>query len=137
MAYKILIVDDEPDTRLLLRRRLESNRHEFEVFEAGDGVSALEQVKAAVPDLIILDLKMPGQDGVQVFAEIRNKTAGKKIPVIFLTALASNDTMTEESLSLIAFSKHGVELTPPFRVMGKPYDALRLVSKIREMVKTP
>jgi CheY-like chemotaxis protein len=135
MAYKILIVDDEPDVRLLLRRRLESNRREFQLFEAGNGEEALQQIKASVPDLIILDLKMPGQDGIQVFAEVRKEAAWEKIPVIFLTALASNDTMTKESLSLIAFSKHGIELKPPFAVMGKPYEALRLVAKIREMVK--
>ena len=132
MQQKILIVDDEPDTRLLLRRRLEANR--FSVIEAGDGKSALQQARDGQPDLIILDLKMPDQDGIQVYGLLRKEPLMEKTPVIFLTALASGNTMTEQSLALIASAKHGIEMTGAYAVMGKPYDAQGLMDKIRAML---
>lgn len=129
---KILIVDDEPDTRTLLRRRLEANR--FLVVEAGDGKSALQQAQQERPDLIVLDLKMPDQDGIEVYGLLRKQPESTKTPIVFLTALAAGNTMTEQSLGLIAAAKHGVELTGRYAVMGKPFESQELMEKIREML---
>ena len=129
---KILIVDDESDARLLLRRRLEANH--YSVMEAGDGKSALQQAREGNPDLIVLDLKMPDQDGIEVYGLLRKETGTEKTPVLFLTALASGNTMTEQSLGLIASTKHGLEMEGTYAIMGKPYDAQSLVEKIRGML---
>lgn len=133
MSQKILIVDDEPNTRLLLRRRLEANR--LAVIEAGDGPSALQQAKEGRPDLIILDLKMPGQDGIEVYGLLRKEASMEKTPVLFLTALASGDTMTGHSLGLLARAKHGVEMEGSYAVMGKPYEAQELMEKIKALLQ--
>ena len=132
MMRKILIVEDEPDSRLLLRRRLEANR--FAVLEAQDGRDALQKSKESRPDVIILDLRMPEIDGIQVYERLRGDPQTQAIPVIFLTGVGSGSSLTEQSVSLIASTKHGVDLSGPYAVLTKPYDAQELVKKIQEML---
>ena len=78
---RILVVDDEPPMRALLRLFLEQNG--FAVSEAGDGRAALERARAEQPDLILLDIMMPGLDGWQVCRRLREES---DVPVIMLTA---------------------------------------------------
>ncbi|WP_400242074.1 response regulator transcription factor [Niallia sp. JL1B1071] len=78
---KILVVDDEERIRRLLKMYLE--REEFTVEEAEDGVSALSKALNTDYDVILLDLMMPGKDGMEVCKELREK---KTTPVIMLTA---------------------------------------------------
>ena len=132
MMRKILVVEDEPDSRLLLRRRLEANR--FAVLEAQDGYDALRKSKESRPDVIVLDLKMPEIDGIQVYERLRGDPETRAIPVIFLTGIGSGSFLTEQSVSLIASTKHGVDLSGPYAVLTKPYDAQELVKKIQEML---
>ena len=129
---KILIVEDEPEARTLLARRLTA--HHFEILEAGDGVEGFEKARQAKPDLIILDLKMPGEDGLQVYRSVRKEASLQTVPVLFLTAISTGGSMGREGLALIASAKHGFELTGNFRVMGKPYDAKHLLDTLREMM---
>ncbi len=128
----ILIVDDEPDSRLLLRRRLEANR--FAVVEAGEGPQALEKAKKEKPALIVLDLKMPGMDGIEVYKKLRGEPETDAVPVIFLTGVGSGTVMTEQSVSLIASTKHGAELSGSYAVLTKPYNAQDLLDMIRKML---
>lgn len=79
----ILIVDDEATVREVVRRYLE--REGFQVSEAGDGYSALDQAEQQPPDLIILDLMLPGVDGFSITRQLRQH-AGRQIPIIMLTA---------------------------------------------------
>jgi len=85
---KILIVEDEPDLRTLLKMHLE--KAGFECIEAGDGIRALEKVKEQKPDLIILDLMLPNLPGEQVCKEIKTGKETKNIPIIMLTAKDSD-----------------------------------------------
>jgi DNA-binding response OmpR family regulator len=78
---RILVVDDDPDVRTLLRRMLSIEG--YAVAEAADGPSALAQVGAFTPDLLLLDIMMPGQDGLDVLEELRRTSL---VPVILLTA---------------------------------------------------
>lgn len=82
---RIAVVDDHPHVRLLIRRILQA-QGEYELFEAEDGKSALELVKAELPDLIILDLMMPEMDGFSVLDALRKDTTTASIPVIVVTA---------------------------------------------------
>ncbi len=82
---KILIVDDEADVQEFVQVALEDGGYEFAT--ASDGEEALEQVRSAGPDLVILVVQMPKKDGFQVFAEMRRDEATKSIPVIMLTAV--------------------------------------------------
>ncbi len=83
-SSKILVVDDEEDILELLRFNLS---HEgFEVSCAGSGEQALEKVKTEPPDLILLDLMLPGLDGLEVARALKNQAATKEIPIVMLTA---------------------------------------------------
>jgi two-component system cell cycle response regulator len=82
----ILIADDRPSSRELLGLVLE--RAGYEVIEAEDGERALERTRAAVPDLVLLDLQMPGLDGYGVLAALRAESRFSQLPVLALTASA-------------------------------------------------
>ncbi len=81
---KILIVDDEIATLLPLKRSLESE--DYIVIEACDGYEAIKKSKSEIPELIILDLMMPGMDGIEVCSQLKKDPLTEKIPVIMLTA---------------------------------------------------
>jgi two-component system, OmpR family, alkaline phosphatase synthesis response regulator PhoP len=83
MAKRILLVDDEQDILDLLKYNLEAEG--YETMTASDGVQALELAKSS-PDLIILDVMLPGKDGWEVIRQLRQTEGTKHIPVIFLTA---------------------------------------------------
>ncbi len=84
MKKKILIVDDEPGIVRLLAIRLKAKG--YEIVEAYDGLQCLIVAKEEVPDLILLDFKMPLMNGIAVFEEIIKQEATKEIPVLFMTA---------------------------------------------------
>lgn len=129
----ILVVEDEPDVRLLLKRRLEA--HHFDVLEAPDGAAAIVRVKETPPDLVVMDLRLPGQDGLQVYQALREQEATRQTPVLFLTALSYGDTMTDEGLALIASRKHGITLDEHCAVLGKPYEPRQLIERIERLLK--
>ncbi|HEX3662446.1 MAG TPA: response regulator [Acidobacteriaceae bacterium] len=82
----ILIADDRASSRELLRTVLQ--RAGYDVLEAEDGEQALAQARSGHPDLILLDLQMPGLDGFGVLAELRADPRFKELPVLALTASA-------------------------------------------------
>ena len=82
---RVVIVDDTTEARLLIRRILQS-QGEFDIFEAENGIKALEVIRKEKPDLIILDLMMPELDGFGVLDEIKADPETEGIPVIVSTA---------------------------------------------------
>jgi signal transduction histidine kinase/CheY-like chemotaxis protein len=80
----VLVVEDDPATREVVRRTLE--RDGWIVFEADNGRSALECLRQAAPDLIVLDLMMPEMDGFEFVTELRRTESGRHIPVVVVTA---------------------------------------------------
>jgi two-component system alkaline phosphatase synthesis response regulator PhoP len=86
MAHEILIVDDEPDIRLLTKLNLERDGHR--IATASNGTEALAAVQEAPPDLILLDVMMPGEDGFAVAERIRDDPELTGTRVLFLTARA-------------------------------------------------
>jgi two-component system alkaline phosphatase synthesis response regulator PhoP len=83
MPKRILVVDDEQDIIDLLKYNLEAEG--YEIISATDGLQALELAQSS-PDLIILDVMLPGKDGWEVIRQLRQSENTKHIPVIFLTA---------------------------------------------------
>jgi CheY-like chemotaxis protein len=88
-ASKVLLVDDEDSLRKVMRDLLE--RDGYVVTEARDGVQALDQVDRIGPDIIVLDLNLPGLDGYGVLSHLRSRPATANIPVIVLTAKGDED----------------------------------------------
>jgi len=83
---KVLVIDDEAPIRLLCRVNLEAEG--MEVLEAADGPTGLETARNGMPDVILLDVMMPGLDGWQVAEELLDDETTSGIPIIFLTARA-------------------------------------------------
>ena len=83
---RVLVIDDEPPIRLLCRVNLEAEG--MEVLEASDGPTGLEKARNDEPDVILLDVMMPGLDGWQVAEELIEGERTGSIPIIFLTARA-------------------------------------------------
>lgn len=84
MTQSVLVVDDEPMARTLLRLMLV--RAGFNVSEAEDGFDALDKVRKTRPDIILLDVMMPGMDGFSVCERLRNDTETASLPIIMLSA---------------------------------------------------
>ncbi len=84
MKKKILIVDDEPGIVNLLSMRLKAKG--YEVFEAFDGLQCVKIAEEEVPDLILLDIKMPHMSGIKAFEKLIQMDITKNIPVVFMTA---------------------------------------------------
>jgi DNA-binding response OmpR family regulator len=115
---RILVVDDEATIREVVRRYLE--RDGFEVLEAGDGEAALSAIEDMEPDLIILDLMLPGQDGLTLTRRLREYST---VPVIMLTAKGSVEDRIE-----------GLELGADDYVV-KPFDPKELASRVRAVLR--
>jgi two-component system alkaline phosphatase synthesis response regulator PhoP len=118
MSTKILVVDDEPKIVDLLRLYLE--RAGYKVTIAGDGQSALSVFRREKPDLVILDLMLPGIDGVEVCSRLRRES---HIPVIMLTARA------EEVDKLV-----GLEVGADDYVT-KPFSPREVVARVRAVLR--
>src|SRR5216117_218987 len=89
LAVKVLLVDDEDSLQKVMRDLLE--RDGYSVSEARDGVQALDQIDRVGPDIIVLDLNLPGLDGYGVLSHLRSRPATASIPVIVLTAKGDED----------------------------------------------
>ena len=83
---RVLVIDDEPPIRLLCRVNLEAEG--MEVLEAADGPTGLQKAKSRRPDVILLDVMMPGLDGWRVAEELLDDPTTQEIPIVFLTARA-------------------------------------------------
>lgn len=116
---KILFADDDQDMRHLIQICLESSNLIIEVCESGKEL--LEKIPYFKPDLIILDLLMPGMDGVSTLKEIKDNTNLGSIPVIFMTAKSGNKEINN-LLELGAVD-----------VIIKPFEPLVLEEKIRKI----
>src|SRR2546426_135554 len=89
IARKVLLVDDEDSLRKVMKELLE--RDGYAVAEARDGVQALDQIDRVGPNIIVLDLNLPGLDGYGVLSHLRSRPATSAIPVIVLTAKGDED----------------------------------------------
>jgi DNA-binding response OmpR family regulator len=117
---RVLVIDDEAPIRLLCRVNLEAA--EIEVSEAEDGKSGLEVARAERPDVILLDVMMPGMDGWQVFEQLLQDESTAKIPIVFLTARAE-----------LRDQARGLELGG-IDYVTKPFNPLHLAPLIEDLL---
>jgi len=93
LTQSVLIVDDEPMARTLLRLMLV--RAGFNVAEAEDGYDALAKVKQSQPDIVLLDVMMPGMDGFTVCEKLRHGENTSDLPIIMLSAKTDLDSINK------------------------------------------
>lgn len=98
MAHKVLIVDDEAGFTKLLKMNLEKSG-QFEVRIENNSMKALAAAQEFVPDVILLDVVMPGLDGGDVSALFQNDPVLKKVPIIMLTALVSPGETSQDAVA--------------------------------------
>ncbi len=117
----ILIVDDNAENRKVLGNLLVNNN--YEVVVANDGFKALSLLKKLVPDLILLDVMMPGMNGYEVCEKIKTNILLKYVPIIFLTAKT-------ESVDIVkGFRVGGVDY------VGKPFNSEELMARVNTHVE--
>ena len=121
---KILVVDDEPDVRNFLAACLEDAG--FNVNTAVDGLDALEKVEVFNPDLMTLDMVMPGLSGIKVIRKLREKEKWANLPVIVITAHA-HDEMGGDQIKEFSALTSGLR---PRITMEKPISPTNLVKTI-------
>lgn len=86
MVKKVMIVDDNPDIILSIKNGLEDSTSDYEVLGADSGKKCLELLETETPDLILLDIMMPGMSGWETFDKLKESASWGNIPVVFLTA---------------------------------------------------
>ncbi len=121
MTEKILIVDDEKDILSLLKFNLKAEG--YKIFTAMDGEQALDLAEEIKPDLILLDIMLPGKDGLQVIKELRKNNETENIPVIFLTA---KDSEIDEVV--------GLELGADDYIV-KPISMRKLLARVKNVFR--
>ena len=117
----ILVVDDNSENRKILGNLLTKNG--YEVGSASDGFKALKFIENILPDLILLDVMMPGMDGFEVCRKIKNDLTTKNIPIIFLTA----KTNTEDIVK--GFKLGGVDY------VSKPFNSEELLARVNTHIE--
>lgn len=121
VAHKILVVEDEPDIRKLVHYNLVQER--YKVMEAEDGEHALKIVERDKPNLVILDLMLPGLSGLEVCKVLRERPETSKLPILMLTAKAG------EADRIV-----GLEMGAD-DYLAKPFSPRELVARVRAILR--
>jgi DNA-binding response OmpR family regulator len=117
---RVLVIDDEAPIRLLCRVNLEAEG--MKVLEAADGPTGLEVARAELPDVILLDVMMPGLDGWQVAEDLLDNESTSGIPIVFLTARAE---LRDRARGL---DVGGIDY------VTKPFNPIELASLVRDLL---
>ncbi|HEY8825486.1 MAG TPA: response regulator [Candidatus Limnocylindria bacterium] len=117
---RVLVAEDDPDTATAIKATLEE-RLPVTVDHVTNGALVLDQISATHPDLVILDVSMPGLNGIDVFDLLRGSAAFIDVPVLFLTAQPDRAEQ--------AFARFGVS-----DVMAKPFDSDALVRRVDDLL---
>jgi len=125
MAKKILVVDDELDMRVFTTTLLETNG--YRPISAEDGKAGLEVARKTRPSLIIMDMMMPRESGIQMFRELKKDPALRDIPIIVVSALAKK-TFFHSQKALDEYE--GRNTSEPAAYIEKPPEADELLSAI-------
>lgn len=122
-AMKVMLVDDDDNIRMVAMIGLE-DEPDWEVEEAHSGFECLDRVKDFKPDLILLDMMMPGMDGVTTFEKLKENPETKDIPIIFMTAKVQKNEVE-------GYRKLGAK-----GVIIKPFDPITLSQEIQQILRS-
>jgi CheY-like chemotaxis protein len=110
MAKKILLVEDSDTTRLSNRIMI-TRRTNYEVIAVANGAEALKLAATQKPDLVLMDVMMPGMDGLEVCRRLRKQAATAKVPIVLLTFRVGEESVSEGFASgCTAYLKKPVEM---------------------------
>jgi len=121
MGERVLVIDDEPPIRLLCRVNLEAEG--MEVLEAADGLDGVAVAREQEPDVILLDVMMPGLDGWRVAEELLDDERTRGIPIVFLTARAE-----------LRDRARGIDVGG-IDYVTKPFNPIELASLVRDLLE--
>jgi len=121
LSELVMVIEDEKEIRELVRYNLE--RAGYRVSAIADGEEGLERVFASRPDLLVLDLMLPGASGLEVLRELRGEPATRDLPVLVLTARSA------EMDRLLGF-EHGAD-----DYLTKPFSPRELVARVRALLR--
>ena len=99
MTIKVLIVEDNKDTIYAIKRTLKSMDEEYEVISAENSEQCLKILEKNKPDIILMDIMMPGKDGMQLSIELKENKKTRNIPILFVTAKV--DTVTKKAGGIV------------------------------------
>ena len=117
---RVLVADDDSDISALIKAMLEE-RLPVTVDHVTNGALVLDQITATRPDLLILDVSMPGLNGIDVFDLLRGSAPSVDVPVLFLTAMPERAEQ--------AFARFGIS-----DVMAKPFEGDALVRRVEDLL---
>lgn len=120
---RILFVEDDPDIQTVAKMALEAIGG-FTVLACGSGSEALSRLDEFAPDLVLLDVMMPGMDGPATLGALRQSQAGRDLPVVFMTARV-------QAQEVAAYREMGAE-----DVIAKPFDPMMLSEQVQSIWKT-
>ncbi len=119
-SFCVLVVDDEPDVRLMASLALKQDHHT--VLEAANGLEALQMIAEQLPDIVVLDYKMPQMDGLEVLKALRAQPKTANLPVLMLTA------MSDELSTRAGFDAGATDY------LAKPFSIPQLTTRVRACV---
>lgn len=122
MAKKVLVIDDEPEMLNLIQYTLEKGGYTVAV--CNNGREAFSRIESEHPDLVILDVMLPGIDGYSLQLKISQADNTKKIPIIVLTALEPSKTLFAKFPQVAGF-------------MTKPFRTDDLIAKVQSVLNAP
>ena len=122
MVKKIMVVDDNPDVILSVKHGLEGLDEDYHITGVESGEKCLELLQTEKPDLILLDIMMPGMSGWKTFDRIKENSTWKQIPIVFLTA--RTDRVAKNAGGFLAED-----------YIEKPFDVRELHQRIGQAMK--
>jgi DNA-binding response OmpR family regulator len=122
MAKKILIIEDDKFLRELIAQKL--TQEEYEIAEAVDGEDGLQSIKKEKPDLVLLDLILPGMDGFEVLTKAKEDAEIAGIPIIILSNLGQRDDI-----------ERGLKIGAVDYMIKAHFTPAEIIAKIKEVLK--
>jgi len=125
----VLVVDDEPDIVFFLQVALQD--HGFKVITAFNGIEAMGKMREQKPDIISLDLVMPGKSGIKFFHELRKNKEWAQIPVLFVTGHAHDAIDGSNLMEML----EGRTLSGPATYLEKPVNAETFIRNVKTILR--